>query len=124
MNKVLSKITISELTPVVKTSIEKDKKYIKKIKKNEIDKPTKWKTELCFYDCETVLDCVQKFTMYQIGYKFSSDNDVRIISGFDCASRFLDELHAYSKQNNVKIVLISFNGSWFDDILLMRYIMN
>ena len=113
MNKVLSKITINELK-----IHEKDKK------KNESEKPTKWKTELCFYDCETVLDCVQKFTMYQIGYKFSSDNDVRIISGFDCASRFLDELHAYSKQNNVKIVLISFNGSWFDDILLMRYIMN
>ncbi len=62
--------------------------------------------------------------MYQIGYKFENDENVTIINGFDCGARFLDELNQYSKTNNCVITLISFNGSRFDDILLMRYIMN
>lgn len=47
-------------------------------------------------------------------------NDVVILSGFDCVIEFLDQLLMIYNDSKWKIMLVSFNGSRFDDLLIVR----
>lgn len=72
---------------------------------------------------ETVLKD-KMFTAYQVGYQLEYEDQVWIITGFHCIHEFINELRRLSFELNCTFVLVSFNGSWFDDILLMWYLMN
>lgn len=78
-----------------------------------------WNILNVFYDLETVLKQDHEFHVYQIGYKFPG-SDVKILSGFDWMLWFVSEIRNYAIANDANVWLISYNGSWFDDIFLFR----